>query len=318
MRSGINIDVTASDRARLEQIVSAHVWGAQIVLLTADGLGTVAIMTATDKSKTCAWRWQARFMAEGVKGLLRDKTRPPGDRATSAIAARQDGGADAGAAHPRGDALDGARHGQGGGDRGLLGGEDLARPWSGAGPLAQLHAVQRQGVRPEAPRRGRSLRLAARARDRAVGGREEPDQALDRTQPGLPLKRGRGATMTHDYKRNGTTTLFAALNILDGSVIGRNMQRHRHQKFIRFLNAVEAELPPDRAVTSSPAPSSGVPTPTTSSPPSAAGTKCWNQSTKLRGQKGTQSNAEARLTNRCRTRLSCRSGLRCAASSSAC
>jgi hypothetical protein len=54
--------------------------------------------------------------------------------------------------------------------------------------------------------------------------------------------------MTHDYKRNGTTTLFAALNVLDGSVIGRNMQRHCHQEFIRFLNAVEAELPQDKAV----------------------------------------------------------------------
>ena len=73
-------------------------------------------------------------------------------------------------------------------------------------------------------------------------------QALDQTQPGLPLKRGRGATMTHDYKRNGMTTLFAALNVLDGSVIGRNMQRHRHQEFIRFLNAVKAELPSDKAV----------------------------------------------------------------------
>ena len=55
-------------------------------------------------------------------------------------------------------------------------------------------------------------------------------------------------TLTHDYKRNGTTTLFAALNVLDGSVIGRNMQRHRHQEFIRFLNAVEAELPQEKAV----------------------------------------------------------------------
>ena len=73
-------------------------------------------------------------------------------------------------------------------------------------------------------------------------------QALDRTQPGLPLKKGRGGTMTHDYKRHGTTTLFAALNVLDGSVIGRNMQRHRHQEFIRFLNAIEAELPKDKAV----------------------------------------------------------------------
>ncbi len=66
-------------------------------------------------------------------------------------------------------------------------------------------------------------------------------QALDRTQPGLPMKKGRLGTMTHDYKRNGTTTLFAALNVLDGTVIGRNMQRHRHQEFFRFLNAVDAE-----------------------------------------------------------------------------
>jgi transposase len=73
-------------------------------------------------------------------------------------------------------------------------------------------------------------------------------QALDRTQPGLPMKKGRCATMTHDYKRNGTTTLFAALDILDGKVIGRCMQRHRHQEFIRFLNAVEREVPAGKAV----------------------------------------------------------------------
>lgn len=64
-------------------------------------------------------------------------------------------------------------------------------------------------------------------------------QALDRTQPGLPLKKGRCGTLTHDYKRNGTTTLFAAFNVLKGSVIGRCMQRHTHQEFIRFLNAIE-------------------------------------------------------------------------------
>ena len=54
------------------------------------------------------------------------------------------------------------------------------------------------------------------------------------------MKKGRLGTMTHDYKRHGTTTLFAALNVLDGKVIGRNMQRHRHQEFIRFLNTIEA------------------------------------------------------------------------------
>src|SRR6202045_673457 len=73
-------------------------------------------------------------------------------------------------------------------------------------------------------------------------------QALDRTQPGLPMKKGRAGTMTHDYKRHGTTTLFAALNVLDGTVIGRNMQRHRHQEFIRFLNTAEAQVPVRMAI----------------------------------------------------------------------
>jgi hypothetical protein len=57
------------------------------------------------------------------------------------------------------------------------------------------------------------------------------------------MKPGRAGTMTHDYKRNGTTTLFAALNVLDGTVIGRNMQRHRHQEFIRFLNDIDVQVP---------------------------------------------------------------------------
>ena len=73
-------------------------------------------------------------------------------------------------------------------------------------------------------------------------------QALDRTQPGLPMKKGRCGTMTHDYKRNGTTTLFAALNVLDGTVIGRCMQRHRHEEFIRFLNVTEAGVPQGQAI----------------------------------------------------------------------
>ena len=73
-------------------------------------------------------------------------------------------------------------------------------------------------------------------------------QALDRTQPGLPMKKGRCGTMTHDYKRNGTTTLFAALNVLDGTVIGRCMQRHRHEEFIRFLNVTEAAVQKGKAI----------------------------------------------------------------------
>jgi hypothetical protein len=73
-------------------------------------------------------------------------------------------------------------------------------------------------------------------------------QALDRTQPGLPMKRGRCGTMIHDYKRHGTTTLFAALNVLDRKVIGQCMSRHRHQEFIRFLNKINRQTPAEREV----------------------------------------------------------------------
>jgi len=68
-------------------------------------------------------------------------------------------------------------------------------------------------------------------------------QALDRTQPGLPLKKGRCGTMTHDYKRHGTTTLFAALEVLEGRVIGQCFERHRHQEFLRFLRRLDQEFP---------------------------------------------------------------------------
>ena len=73
-------------------------------------------------------------------------------------------------------------------------------------------------------------------------------QALDRTQPGLLMKKGRAATMTHDYKRNGTTTLFAALNVLDGQVISQCQQRHRHVEWLKFLRHIDRETPKDKAL----------------------------------------------------------------------
>ena len=73
-------------------------------------------------------------------------------------------------------------------------------------------------------------------------------QALDRTQPGLPLKKGRCQTLTHDCKRNGTTSLFAALNIADGKLIGTCMNQHRHQEWIRFPNLIRKATPSGKAV----------------------------------------------------------------------
>jgi transposase len=95
MRKGIVVDVTATDRARLEAGVAnrnspqKHVWRARIILLTHDGLGTNAVMCGIGRSKSVVWRWQERFMHEGVGGLLRDKTRPPGRKPLDAAIIEQ-------------------------------------------------------------------------------------------------------------------------------------------------------------------------------------------------------------------------------------
>ena len=254
MRSGISISVSAADRRRLETIVAdrntpqKHVWRARIILLTADGLGTNAIMAATGKSKTTVWRWQERFMAAGVEGLLQDKTRPPGkapiDAARVGEVVRRT------LAPPPHEAT-----------------HWTARAMAEACGLAVSTIQSIWKAHGLAPHRWRSFKLStdpafAEKLHDIVGLYVDPPahavvlsvdeksqiQALDRTQPGLPMKKGRMGTMTHDYKRHGTTTLFAALNVLDGTVIGKNMARHRHQEFIRFLNALEREIPQDKAV----------------------------------------------------------------------
>jgi transposase len=254
MRSGTSIELTPADRLRLEAIIrnrnapQKHVWRAEIVLYSADGLGTVAIMRRTGKSKTCVWRWQQRFAEEGVEGLLHDKTRPSrikplGQEVIDRVVALT-------ATEP----------------------PHQATHWTSAAMAKavgiSVSSVQRiwraHGL---APHRMRHFKLSndpdfVPKLKSIVGLYVDPPahavvlsvdeksqiQALDRTQPGLPMKKGRAGTMTHDYKRNGTTTLFAALNVLEGTVIGRNMQRHRHQEFIRFLNAIEAEVPAGKLV----------------------------------------------------------------------
>jgi len=263
MRTGISFTVSSDDRDRLEVIVSQpsspqkHVWRCRIVLLSADGLGTTAIMAETGKSKTCVWRWQERFMAEGVDGLLREKTRPPGtpktpdEKVAEVIRLTQDA--------PPHEATHWTIRAMG---------KAVGLAASTVREIWKAHGLS--------PHRWRQFKLS---NDRAfaeklhdvVGLYVAPPahavvlsvdeksqiQALDRTQPGLPLKKGRGprscwkhafGMMTHDYKRNGTTTLFAALNVLDGSVIGQTMQRHRHQEFIRFLNQIERDIPAGKAI----------------------------------------------------------------------
>jgi hypothetical protein len=243
MRAGIIVKVTRADRHRLEAIVSdrsapqKYVWRANIILATVDGCGTPEIMRRSGKSKPVVWRWKARFMAEGVEGLTRDKTRKPGSFRRPR-----------GRPHGREDRHRGRRVFE------FLGELRVVRQLERADAMRRelvgfentLHRTQAHpcGFRqhPTGPVSCFSRRRPERQVDRSQ------IQALDRTQPGLPMKPGRAGTMTHDYKRHGTTTLFAALNILDGTVIGRNMQRHLHQEFIRFLNTIEEQVPAGKVI----------------------------------------------------------------------
>jgi transposase len=255
MRGNLGLYVCAADRERLGAIVAdrnrpqKHVWRARVVLLTGERVGTAAIMRQAGLSKPSVWRWQERYVEAGVEGLLRDKTRPsrvpPLEQSKVAEVIRQtlEESPPGGATHWTVRAM--------------------ARA-SGVS-AAKVHRIwQEAGL---APHRYRQFKLSndpafVEKVEDVVGLYVDPPkhaivlsvdeksqiQALDRTQPGLPMKPGRLGTMTHDYKRHGTTTLFAALNILDGTVVGRCMQRHRNQEFIRFLNAIEREIPVGKVI----------------------------------------------------------------------
>jgi transposase len=254
MAQTVCVILRADDRERLAAIIGdrsrplKHVLRARIVFLSAERLPVLEVARRAGVSRPAVWRWQQRYGEEGVDGLLRDKTRPPGKRplplATIAKVLALT------CSEPPGEATH----------------------WTGRAVAKavgiSLRAVQRiwtthrlQPHRIRTFKRSNDPAFAEKVTD-IVGLYMSPPahavvlsideksqiQALDRTQPGLPLKPGKTGTMTHDYKRNGTTTLFAALNVLDGTVIGRNMQRHRHQEFIRFLNTVEAAIPAGKLV----------------------------------------------------------------------
>ena len=209
MRAGKSLSVSFADIRRLKAVVQdrnapqKHVWRAEIVLLTADGVGTNEIMRRTAKSKTCVWRWQERFIEEGFDGLLRDKTRPSRIKPLSAEAAERV------VALTFGDPPGETTHWTG-----ALMAKAVGLSVSSVQRIWRAHGLQ--------PHRMRQFKLSNdprfvdKLRD-VVGLYVDPPahaivlsvdeksqiQALDRTQPGLPLKKGRAGTMTHDYERHG-------------------------------------------------------------------------------------------------------------------
>ena len=245
---------SAVDIERLKRIIGdrnyplKHVQRAKIVLLSVERLPVSEVARRAGVSRPAVWRWQRRFAEEGVDGLLRDKTRKPGTAPIAkAVVARivaltctEPPGA---VTHWTGRAMAKAVG---------VSLTSVQRIWS-------AHRLQPHRLRTF--KRSNDPAFAAKVED-IVGLYMDPPahavvvsideksqiQALDRTQPGLPLKPGKCGTMTHDYKRNGTTTLFAALDVLHGTVVGRCMPNHRHQEFVKFLNAVERAVPVGKVI----------------------------------------------------------------------
>lgn len=244
-RDDICIYVSAANRSRLEAIIkdrnssSKAVWRAKIVLATADGHGTNEIMRRSGKSKPCVWRWQERYIDQGVDGLLRDKTRqsrkpPLAPETKLAVLTKTANETPANATHWSRATMAAAMG---------ISPSSVGRIWAEAGLKPHLVATFKISNDPHFEEKvtdvvGLYMNPPERALVLCVDEKSQI-QALDRSQPGLPLKKGRAATMTHDYKRHGTTTLFAALDVKSGLVIGECQPRHRAKEFIRFLKRID-------------------------------------------------------------------------------
>lgn len=239
------IVLTDEQRIALDRLIANRntpakvVWRAQIVLATARGLGVGAIAAETGKDKTTIWRWQSRFAQAGVDGLTRDKTRPPGtppisDEIKAKVLTKTATETPPNATHwsVRSMAREvGISH------------TSVQRIWREAGIKPHLVKTFKISNDPEFEEKVTDVvGLYMNPPDKALVlcvDEKSQIQALDRSQPGLPMKKGRAATMTHDYKRNGTTTLFAALDVKTGIVIGECKPRHRAKEFIAFLKRID-------------------------------------------------------------------------------
>jgi transposase len=241
--------LSPADRATLDGWVYRRntpqklVWRARIVLLSADRVGVMTIARSVGKSKVTVGRWQERYLAKGIAGLSRDATRPGRKPPLAAEVIER--------------VVDKTLH-----EKPPAGTHWSIRKMAAAVGIGYT-SVQRiwkaHGLKPHLVKTfklSNDKRFVEKVRD-VVGLYLDPPekalvfsvdeksqiQALDRTQPGLPMKKGQAGTMTHDYKRHGTTTLFAALNVATGQVIGQCMKRHRHQEWLRFLRAIERATP---------------------------------------------------------------------------
>jgi transposase len=211
----------------------------RIVLMAAQGAGVMEIMRTVGVNKSTVWRWQDYFIEAGVAGLVKGRSKPPGKKPLSAefkrrVLEKTVKERPANATHwtvrTMGEEM-GISH------------TSVQRIWAEAGLKPHLVRTFKVSIDPDFSEKVKDIvGLYLDPPDKAVVlavDEKSQIQALDRTQPGLPIKKGRAGTMTHDYKRHGTTTLFAALDVATGKVIGECLPRHRAKEFIAFLKKID-------------------------------------------------------------------------------
>ena len=251
MRTATPINVSAEVRQQLvkysrgRSVPKRLVERAKIVLMAADGEQNQAIAATLGLSRPTVQLWRDRFAANGIAGIEKDASRPGRKPKLSAAKVRRVIKATLETTPPN------------------------ATHWS-VRSMAEAQGISRMAVQriwsahDLKPHLVRTFKLSNDPKfveklvdvvglymdppDRALVlcvDEKSQIQALDRTQPSLPMFPGRRGTLTHDYKRNGTTTLFAALSMLDGRIIAQCMPRHRHQEFLKFLKKLDVETDPD-------------------------------------------------------------------------
>jgi len=232
--------------ARSRSLSARQVERARVVLLAADGKSDLEIAASLHITNKKAARWRKRFLKVGLSGLEKDASRP-GRKPAIATAVKLELIHKTTQASPAN-----ATHWSTRTMAAEMGVSEatVRRIWHANG--LKPHLVETFKVSKDkkfAEKLEVIVGLYLNPPEHAIVlcvDEKSQIQALDRTQPGLPLKKGRGATMTHDYKRNGTATLFAALNTLDGTVIGMCQERHRHQEWLKFLRVIDQATPADK------------------------------------------------------------------------
>ena len=242
--------VKPSDRKQLEMLINDGqapqkiVARARVVLLSGQGVGNSAIQVQARVSKPTVWRWEAAYVEGGLERLLKDKGKGPkagkkplSDALCLQIVTKTAQTKPANATHWSARSMAKAMG---------VGHTSVQRIWKEHGLKPHLTRTFKISNDPKFTEKvidivGLYLDPPKNAVVISVDEKSQI-QALDRTQPGLPLKKGRAETMTHDYKRNGVTTMFAGLNVKTGEVISECMPRHRAKEFIRFLKTIDRSV----------------------------------------------------------------------------